>query len=119
MNNNNRRHGHRVPEDLTSALEAQNELLRQFAVMLARSEERIDRTNAMIADLAHILEGITEKYVHHIDSLTACRDVLLDEIKSLTGQLSHECGREDMLTDRLVRSALSGRQAANNISVSG
>lgn len=37
MNNNNRRHGHRVPEDLTSALEAQNELLRQFAVCSQRA----------------------------------------------------------------------------------
>ena len=41
----------------------------QMATLVLRSEERMDRTNRMIAAMANHEGWIEEKYIQHIDSL--------------------------------------------------
>lgn len=91
--------------------------MRQFCELLARSEGRIDRTNEIVAGLGRLAEYISGNYLKHIDSLTACRTRLLDEIERLTRQLENERRRNTDLTNRLLAMP-QATAAENHINVS-
>lgn len=100
--------------------EGYERLLDRFAQMLLLSEQRIDKTNAMIENLVDVTESISEKYMTHIDSLAECRTRLLDEVSSLTRQLIAERQRNTALVDHLISLTMTGLasgNAANHISV--
>lgn len=51
----------------------------QMATLVLRSEERMDRTNRMIAAMANHEGWIEEKYIQHIDSLERRLSEVMEE----------------------------------------
>ncbi len=91
--------------------------MRQFCELLAASENRIDRTNEIVANLSHMADYISGNYMKHIESLTKCRARLLGEIENLTRLLENERRRNTDLTNRLLAMP-QGAAAENHINVS-
>lgn len=64
--------------------------LRNFVVLLERSEERIDKTNEMVCQLAAtsnnmimMLDKITAEYMRQLDKLQNSRDEILEQNRML------------------------------------
>lgn len=74
-------------------------ILKSFAGLLASSEERIDRTNAMIGKLTDACRSVENAYTAHVESLQKSRDTS----QQANADLVKTCDRLSRLIERKDR----------------
>lgn len=90
----------------------------QMATLVLRSEERMDRTNRMIAAMANHEGWIEEKYIQHIDSLERRLSEVMEEndrLLRIVAEMRGEYERLLSMYDRLAHA----RQARTDLNING
>lgn len=93
------------------------DIARTLADLMTRSEQRIERTNNMIASMAEHEQWIEEMYLRHIDMLEDKLFACVDEKKRIMTLLSETRKEYHRLLDKYEFLAQSRGQAGTTVTV--
>lgn len=98
--------------------------LERYGELLAQSEERISKTNAMVDHMVEYLGRLTGEYTRHIDSMSKSRDEVIKQNTELIKEVSIRSKEIEILNhqiDGLIKQLIivckGGNVNENNINL--
>jgi len=92
--------------------------------LLEKSEERIDKTNAMVSQLASVVSGLKQTFEHHIDQAIKSRDhvmkqntLLMQRLADAESDLKSERKKYEALMEKLLDCLSKGHNPSTSVNI--
>ena len=109
---------------LRESITASDAHIRRLQELLIKSEERIDKTNAMVCQLASVVSGLKETFEHHIDQAIKSRDhvmnqntKLLQRLAETDNELKKEREKYEALMKQLLDCMMKGNHPGTSVNI--